>query len=151
MYKASLVAKLVKNPPAMQETRFDSWVGKIPWRRDRQATHSRIFAWRIPWIEDPGRLQSMELQRVRHYCATSTLHKCVLCHSVVSDSFATPWTVVCQTPLSMGFSRQEYWSREPLPSPGDLPNPGIKPRSPALQAHSQILYHLSHKGSPTGK
>ena len=48
--------------------------------------------------------------------------------------FATPWTVVHQAPLSMGFSRQEYWSGLPFPSPGDLPNPGIKLRSPALQA-----------------
>ena len=48
--------------------------------------------------------------------------------------FATLWTVACQAPLSMGFSRQEYWSGVPFPSPGDLPNPGIEPRSPALQA-----------------
>jgi len=48
--------------------------------------------------------------------------------------FATLWTVACQAPLSMGFSRQEYWSGLPFPSPGDLPNPGIEPRSPALQA-----------------
>ena len=48
--------------------------------------------------------------------------------------FATPWTVAHQAPLSMGFSRQEYWSGLPFPSPGDLPDPGIKPRSPALQA-----------------
>ena len=48
--------------------------------------------------------------------------------------FATPWTVDCQAPLSMGFSRQEYWSGLPFPSPGDLPDPGIKPGSPALQA-----------------
>ena len=47
--------------------------------------------------------------------------------------FATPWTVAYQAPLSMGFSRQEYWSGLPFPSPGDLPNPGIKPGSPALQ------------------
>ena len=52
--------------------------------------------------------------------------------SVVSDSFATPWTVACQAPLSMGFSRQEYWSGLPFPSPGDLPNPGIKLAFPAL-------------------
>ena len=48
--------------------------------------------------------------------------------------FATPWTVAYQAPPSMGFSRQEYWSGLPFPSPGDLPDPGIKPRSPALQA-----------------
>ena len=58
------------------------------------ATHSSILAWKIPWTEEPGRLQSM------------------------------------------GFSRQEYWSGLPFPSPGDLPDPGIEPRSPALQADS---------------
>ena len=46
-------------------------------------------------------------------------------------TLATPWTVACQVPLSMGFSRQEYWSGLLFPSPGNLPNPGIKPRSPA--------------------
>jgi len=55
--------------------------------------------------------------------------------SVVSDS-ATPWTVACQASLPMDFSRQEYWSGLPFPSPGDLPSPGIEPRSPALQADS---------------
>ena len=48
--------------------------------------------------------------------------------------FATPWTVAFQAPPSMGFSRQEYWSGLPFPPPGDLPNPGIEPGSPALQA-----------------
>ena len=48
----------------------------------------------------------------------------------------TPWTVACQALLSMGFSRQEYQSGLPFPSPGDLPDPGIEPRSPALQADS---------------
>ena len=48
--------------------------------------------------------------------------------------FATLWTVAHQAPPSMGFSRQEYWSGLPFPSPGDFPNPGIEPRSPALQA-----------------
>ena len=52
----------------------------------------------------------------------------------MSNSFATPWTVAYQASLSMGFSRQEYWSGLPFPSPGDLPNPGIKPGSPALGA-----------------
>ena len=48
--------------------------------------------------------------------------------------FATPWTVAYQAPQPMEFSRQEYWSALPFPSPGDLPKPGIKPRSPELQA-----------------
>ena len=46
--------------------------------------------------------------------------------------FVTPWTVFHQFPLFMGFPRQEYWSGLPFPSPGDLPNPGIRPASPAL-------------------
>ena len=60
-------------------------------------------------------------------------------HTVVSDS-VIPWTVARQAPPSMGFSRQEYWSGLPFPSPGDLPNPGIKPGSPACR---RILFHLS--------
>ena len=66
--------------------------------------------------------------------------------------FATPWTIAHQTPLSMGFSRQEYWSGLPFPSPGDLPNPGIEPGSPALQADAlsseppgkpvDVYYHI---------
>ena len=48
--------------------------------------------------------------------------------------FATPWTVAYQASQSMGFSRQEYWSGVPFPSPGDLPDPGFEPLSPALQA-----------------
>ena len=48
--------------------------------------------------------------------------------------FATPWTVAHQAPLSMGFSRQEYWRGLPCPSPGNLPNPGIESGSPSLQA-----------------
>ena len=62
--------------------------------------------------------------------------------SVVSDS-ATPWTVARQAPLSMRFSRQEHWSGLPFPSPGGLPNPGIKPGCPALQADSLLT-----EGSP---
>ena len=52
------------------------------------------------------------------------------------SSFATPWTVAPQASLSMGFSRQEYWSGLPFPSPGDLPDPGIEPESSALKADS---------------
>ena len=51
-------------------------------------------------------------------------------------TLATPWTVAQQAPLSMRFSRQEYWSGLPFPFLGGLPNPGIEPRSPALQADS---------------
>ena len=50
--------------------------------------------------------------------------------------FVTPWTVACQAPTSLGFSRKEYWSGLPFPSPGDLPDPGIEPGSPTLEADS---------------
>ena len=56
----------------------------------------------------------------------------------MSQLFATQWTVVCQAPLSMGFSRQKYWSGWPVPSPGDLPNPRIEHKSSALQADSLL-------------
>ena len=66
---------------------------------------------------------------------------CFLCQCILDVKsfgrvrlFATPWTVAHQAPPSMEFSRQEYWSGLPFPSPGDLPDPEIKPRSPALQA-----------------
>ena len=52
--------------------------------------------------------------------------------------FGTTWTIVCQARLSMEFSRQEYWSELPFPSPGDLANPGIESRSPKLQADSLL-------------
>ena len=55
--------------------------------------------------------------------------------------FATPWTAARQAPLFTGFSRLEYWSGLPCPPLGDLPNPGIKPTSPALQVDSLLLSH----------
>ena len=56
------------------------------------------------------------------------MHPCVL-HRFSHVLFVTLWTVVCQAHLSMGVSRQEYWSGLPCPSPGDLPDPGIEPTS----------------------
>ena len=53
-------------------------------------------------------------------------------------TLATPWTIAPQAPLSVGFSRQEYWSGLPCPSPGDLPNSGIESMSPALRADSLL-------------
>ena len=72
---------------------------------------------------------------------------CVLMLSCFSrvQLFATLWTVACQAPLSIGFSRHEHWSGLPCPPPGDLPDPGIKPVSPALQDDSLLL---SHRESP---
>ena len=68
----------------------------------------------------------------------------MLSHFSRVQLFLTLWTVASQAPLSMGFSRQEYWSGLPCPPPGDLPNPGIDPESPALQADS---LHLEPPGT----
>ena len=57
--------------------------------------------------------------------------------------FVTPWTVVCQAPLSMGFSRQEYWSELPCPPPGDLPNPGTEPESLMSPALAGMFFTIS--------
>ena len=71
------------------------------------------------------------LYRLSHQVSPQkTLCCAVLSYSVMSDS-VTPWTAVHQAPLSMGFSRHEYWNGLPFPSPGDLPNTGIKPGTPA--------------------
>ena len=66
-----------------------------------------------------------------------------VCRSIVRNSLQTPRTVAGQAPLSMEFSRQEYWSGLPLPSPADLPDPGIKPGSPAngLPVFKKKLVH----------
>ena len=64
-YEASLVAQAVKNLSAMQETWVKSWVWEDPLEKG-MATHSNFLAWRIPWTEEPGELQSMGLQRVRY-------------------------------------------------------------------------------------
>ena len=87
-------------------------------------------------LPDPGILHLLHRQVCSSLPAPpwKSRKQCVS-HPVMSDS-ATPWTVACQAPLSMGFPRQEYWSGLPLPSPGVLPDPGIKPGPPVLQADS---------------
>ena len=94
----------------------------------------------------PGILQARTLEWVAISFSNACMHSKLLQSclwisyvkwSEVAQSCPTlcdPWAVAHQAPPSMGFSRQEYWSGLPLPSPGDLPDPGIEPRSPALQA-----------------
>ena len=75
-------------------------------------------------------------------------HLLLFAHACLVDQsclFETLWTVAHQAPLSMRFSRQEYWSGLPFHPPGDLPHPGIEPKSPVLEADSLPLHHL---GSP---
>ena len=163
------MAQTVKSLPAMWETQVRSLGWGDPLKKET-AIYTSILAWRIPWTEEPGRLQSMGVGRGhKKLHMTERLHFILatplplqsshlerperlspsLKFSVVAVQslsrvrlFATLWTVAFQAPLSMGLSRQEYWSGLPFPSPGDLPNQGIEPGSPALQADP-----LSHQGS----
>ena len=97
--------------------------------------------------------KSVSLPKVGFFLYLYTISSCVytpalvcvcVCALVVSCArlFETSWTVACQAPLSVGFSRQEYWRGLPFPSPGDLSDPEIEPVSPVLQTN---LYYLSHQ------
>ena len=75
----------------------------------------------------------MRMRAQSYVCVCVCVCVCVYAHQLSHVKiFATPWTVACQASLSMGFPRQEYWSGLPFPPPGDLPDPGIEPVSPAL-------------------
>ena len=101
--------------------------------------------WSILWLssctidfKQEGKGQGAPFKRMTWACVCV----CVLVAQLYL--FVTAWAIDHQDPLSIEFSRQEYWNEYSFSSPGDLPDPGIKPMSPALQ----ILYHLSHQGSP---
>ena len=84
-------------------------------------------------LEKNARYEGSNLQTDPHCLYLQKSHYCCLVAQLCL-TFVTPWTTAHQAPLSMEFSRQECWSREPFPSPEDLPDPRIKPRSPALWA-----------------
>ena len=138
------------------------WLCATPLMAARQAPPSLLFSREEHWsgLPFPSPLQSMGLDK---YIITWILHWSSIQNSFIFLNFlyvsqpsfppsqplllllllshfspvwlfATPWTVVSLAPPSMGFSRQEYWSGVPLPSPGDLPDPGIEPGSPVFQA-----------------
>ena len=81
--------------------------------------------------------------KTSHLGTLSMYSACMLSHFSHVQLFATLWTVAQQAPLSMGFSRQEYWSGLPFPPPGDLPNPGIKPMSLAYPALTSRFFTIS--------
>ena len=102
-----------------------------------------------------------ELLTLHLHCVYSYSHRIYIvryqkysaCMCIQSDFwgvqlFVTPWTVACQTPLSIGFSRQEYWRGLPCAPSGDLPNPGIQPPSSVATAMQVASSLLSHRGSP---
>ena len=90
----------------------------------------------IPLVTKVCTVKAMVFPVVMYGCESWTIIKVKVKVKSLNrvQLFVTPWTVAHQAPLSVGSSRQEYWSGLPFPSPGDLPDPGIEPRSPALQA-----------------
>ena len=100
-------------------------IGSIRWKR---VFHERSIWWRIRHS-----LYNLKKQHQNLWLLLSRFSHVQLC--------ATLWTVACQAPLFMGFSRQEYWSGLLCPPPGDLSDPGMEPRSPALSADSLLLRH----------
>ena len=81
---------------------------------------------------------------------TSSATYLTVCAQLFSrdDDSAVPWSEACQDPLSVGFPRQEYWNLLPVPTPGDLPDPGIEPMSLAFPAFQVDSLLLSHQGGP---
>ena len=97
--------------------------------------HSKILYDPPPrTMEIKTKINKCDLIKLKSICTVKeTISSVQFSRSVVSNS-VTRWTVAYKASLSMGFSKQEYWSGSPFPSPGDLPDPGIEPGSPALQA-----------------
>ena len=91
----------------------------------------------ISWLQSPSVTTYAMCMYVHTHINILYRETCVLAQLFRGSClFTSPWIVVRQAPLFMRFSRQGHWSRLPIPSPGDLPNPGIETRSPALQADS---------------
>ena len=87
-------------------------------------------------------------KRIEFLVLHSYMYACTLSYSVVSDSLQPHWTVALQVPLSMEFSRQEYWIGLPFPTPGDLPDPGIEPVSPESPTLAGRVFTTVPPGKP---
>ena len=109
------------------------------WRAHGKECEEAEDRLRGPWIRAQGDHEFTPCTRDNESVPLNSQLYNPLCTSAVKSLsrvrlFTTPWTVAHQAPPSMGFSRQEYWSGLLIPSPGNLPDPGIKPRSPSLEA-----------------
>ena len=131
---ASLVAQMVKCLLTMWETWVRSLGQEDPLEKGME-THSSIHAWLLLCMEACSHLcviLSFQVPATGPFWSSESESESEVTQSC--PTLCDPWTVAHQAPPSMGFSRQEYWSGLPFPSPEDLPNPGIEPRSPTLQA-----------------
>ena len=115
----------------------------LPGSSVHRISQARILEW-VAISSSKGSFQPKDWSHI--FCiGRQILYPWQCCHSVAFDSLRPHGLQPTRLLCPWGFSRQEYWSRLSCPTPGDLPNPGIEPRSPVLQA---ILYHLSHQGNP---
>ena len=139
---------------------FYSWGRAVLWVWQWEVSVC-LWRWHNSWqVENDMPIQTCQVKRYRRHGDTGKKFKqgftvvsvpvyyivyrctgvCVLSRFSHVQLFATLWTIAHQAPLHMGFSKQKYWSGLPYPPPGDLPNPGTEPSSPAAPACRQILY-----------
>ena len=140
----------------LHQIQHGSWRSLASWDRG-QAWGGGIHGWEkiilFGWlIQGSVRLLShLAWEIIVHAYLMKWKSQLLFSCSVLSDSFATPWTLALKASLSMGFPRQEYQSGSPLPSPGDLPGPGTEPTSPALADDSLQLSHQKSLKEPVGR
>ena len=122
----------VSRPPGDFEQWRDQPLGQLGAEAAQQPVAEQVTARYLPSVS-AGDCPPLAVFHPTSDPSRVTILSCgrMLSHTDVSDS-ATPWTAALEAPLSMGFSRQEYWSGLPFPPPGDLPDSGIEPLSPAL-------------------
>ena len=104
-----------------------------------------FYNWQVCTLWPLQPISSAPTPYLCNHWSVLCISACMLSHFTHIHLLLTLWTVAHQAPLSVEFPRQEHWSGVPFPPPGDLPDPGIEPTSPALQADSLAL---SHHGSP---
>ena len=122
------------------------WLFTTPWTITCQAPLSMEFSRQEYWSGLPY-TPTLQMRKLRLRAGKTNQSHTTKCQRVKVKSlnhvwlFETPWTVAYQTSLSMGVSRQEYWSGLPFPSPGDLPDPGIEPKSPSARRRIQLRFY----------
>ena len=136
------MAQMVKNPPATRRLKFEPWVGKIPWKKEWLPTpvfwSREFYRQRSLAGYSPLSHKEMDMTEATQQQQQQPLIVCMQSHFSPLWLFATRGTVAHHAPLSMGFSRQVYWSGLPCPSLGDFPNPGIESLSPTLWVDSLL-------------
>ena len=109
---ASLVAQMVKCPPVMRETRVQSLGQEDPLEKE-MTTHSSTLAWKIPWMKEPGRLQSMGLQRVGQHWATSLVHRFYIHRNIFEQSLRQQQNLILPNSVFI-FPHRQYLSHQQI-------------------------------------